>query len=402
MHMPETQDILEFANALAIGGTERQFVNLARGLDPSRFRVHVGTLAQGGQLAAELERADVPMVTYRIHRLYGPGAIRQQARLVRYLRRHHIQLIHTHGFYANSFALPPAFLARTPVRIASIRDDGSVWTSAQRAVERLACRLADCTVVNAEAIRTRLLGEGWPDDGIAVIPNGVDLARFRGRKAGSDVRRELGLPANTPIVGVLARLAPCKGLEFFLEACGVVADRFPDARFLIIGDQGQLAGDGVRVGGDYRQSLQRQALRLGLEGRVVFAGFRLDVPEILAELSVSVLPSVTGEGLPNSVLESMAAGLPVVATRSGGTSEAVVDGATGLLVPPSNAGALADAIVSLMADGALRTRLGQAGRQRVEERFSLERMTRDMQALYTRLLERRRRHVAAEPQVTTP
>ncbi len=398
--MPETLEILEFANALVIGGTERQFVNLVRGIDPTRFRVHVATLARGGQLVGELDATRVPMSAYRVRHLYGPGAMGQQLRFARYLRRERIQLIHTHGFYANSFALPPAWLARTPVRIASIRDDGSVWTRAQRAVERVACRLADCTVVNAEIIRRRLLAEGWPQDGIAVIPNGVDLARFHPRSPASGVRHELGLPADAPIVGVLARLAPCKGLEFFLDAARVVADRFPEVRFLVIGDQGALGNGAVRAGGPYREALEQRAARLGLKDRVVFAGFRLDVPEVLAELAVSVLPSVTGEGLPNSVLEAMAAGLPVVATSSGGTSEAVVNGETGLLVAPSDTAALAQAIIALLADPALRARMGAAGRRRVEERFSMDRMAHEMQSLYARLLARRQRAASAQQRVT--
>lgn len=398
--MPETFDILEFANALAIGGTERQFVNLVRGIDPTRFRVHVATLVAGGKLMGELDAKRVPIAAYPVRHLYGPGAMSQQFRFSRYLKRQRIQLIHTHGFYANAFALPPSWLVRTPIRIASIRDDGSVWTRSQRAVDRIACRLADCTVVNAETIRRRLLDDGWPGDRVVVIPNGVDTDRFRRRSAPSGIRHELGLPADGPIVGVLARLAPCKGLEFFLDAARIVADRFPDVRFLVIGDQEVLGNGAVRAGGSYRKELELRAERLGLKDRVVFAGFRLDVPEVLAELAVSVLPSVTGEGLPNSVLESMAAGLPVVATSSGGTSEAVVDGQTGFLVPPRDAAALARAIVPLIAVPALRSHMGAAGRRRIAEHFSLDRMAREMQALYARLIEQHQRAATPEARVT--
>lgn len=386
--MPDVIEILEFANALAIGGTERQFVNLVRAIDPTKYRVHVGALSCDGQLMDEIDQARVPITEYRVRHLYGSGAMSQQLRLARYLVRNRVQLVHTHGFYANSFALPPAWLARTSVRIASIRDDGTVWTPAQRAVERMACRLADCTVVNADIIRRRLLKQGWDADRITVIPNGVDLARFDKPNLGSALRRELGLPADALLVGVLARLAPCKGIEIFLDAAQAVASRLPDVRFLVVGDEGVLKG-AVRGRGAYRQALEARAARLGLADRVVFAGFRLDVPEILAELTVSVLPSITGEGLPNSVLESMAAGLPVVATNSGGTYEAVEDGETGLLVPSGDAAALAQAIVPLLEDPRLRARLGAAGRRRVAERFSLDRMTHAMQALYARLIDRR-------------
>ena len=358
----------------------------------------MGTLSRTGELMREIEAAHIPTSEYPIRRLYGPGPWRQQLRLARYLVRNQIRVIHSHGFYANTFALPAAWLARTPVRIGSIRDDGSVWTPAQRAVDRIACGLADCTVVNAETIRHRLVRDGWSEDRIAVIPNGVDLKRFHARGGGNGerVRAELGLPPDAPLVGVLARIAPSKGLEVFLEAARLVADRRPDARFLIVGDDAPFMRDGVRVEG-YRQDLERHAARLGLADRVVFTGFRLDVPDVLAQLAVSVLPSVTGEGLPNSVLESMAAGLPVVATDSGGTKEAIVDGETGLLVSPGDVTALTRAIDGLLADPELSARFGAAGRRRIAERFSLDRMAHDMQALYARLLTARERAPVSRP-----
>lgn len=383
--MPEAIQILEFANALAIGGTERQFVNLVRGIDAAKFRVHVAALSRGGPLLEEIDASRVPITEYRVDHLYGPGAMGQQFRLARYLVKERVQLIHAHGFYANTFALPPAWLARTPVRIASIRDDGSVWTPAQRAVERVACRLADCTVVNADVIRRRLLGEGWTDDRIAVIHNGVDVARFD-KPRPANLRGAFGLPAEAPLVGVLARLAPCKGLDVFLDAARIVSDRLPDVRFLIVGDEPRFGTPGT-----YRRTLELRAKQLGIAERVVFTGFRLDVPAILAELTLSVLPSITGEGLPNSVLESMAAGLPVVATNSGGTCEAVEEGRTGLIVPPSDAAALARAMIPVLADASLGARMGAAGRRRIHEHFSRDRMTRDMQDLYARLLEGRQR-----------
>lgn len=389
--MPQVLDILQFANALPIGGTERQFVNLVRGLDRTVFRVHVGCLLRDGLLVRELDELQEPLTEYRIHHLYGATTIGQQMRLARNLVDKQIRIVHTHGFYANVFAIPAAWFARTPVRIASIRDDGSVWTRSQRVVERLACKLADCTVVNAESIRLRLVREGWAPDKVAVIRNGVDIARFERARPVSQLRSEFGLPPTGPIVAVLARLSASKGLEVFLDAVQLLNGQFPDARFLIVGDENAFHRGGLTVGGPYGRGLEQRAERMGLIGRVVFTGFRLDVPEILAEVAISVLPSVIGEGLPNSILESMAAGLPVVGTTSGGTPEAVEDGQTGLLVPPGDAPALAQAMARLLSDAPLRARLGEAGRRRVTERFSLQGMTLAMQHLYEDLLQRRRR-----------
>src|SRR5256886_4183628 len=141
------------------------------------------------------------------------------------------------------------------------------------------------------------------------------------------------------------------------------------------------------VDSPYKRELEGYAVQLGLGERVVFAGFRLDVPEILAEVAVSVLPSLS-EGLSNVLLESMAAGAPVVATRVGGNPEVVEDGETGLLVPPRDPAALAQAICRLLDSPELASRFGQAGRERVIKSFSLERMVQKTESLYLDLLNR--------------
>jgi glycosyltransferase involved in cell wall biosynthesis len=176
-----------------------------------------------------------------------------------------------------------------------------------------------------------------------------------------------------------------KGLEDFLDAAALVARRNGAARFLIVGD-GHVCRDGAVVpDAEYRQALEARARRLGLGDRVVFTGVRLDVPEVLAQVAVSVLPSLS-EGLSNVVIESMAAGVPVVATRVGGTPELVEEGRTGLLTPPRDPVALAGAICRVLEDRELASRFGQAGRRRIAEHFSLERMVRDTEGLYERLL----------------
>jgi glycosyltransferase involved in cell wall biosynthesis len=198
------------------------------------------------------------------------------------------------------------------------------------------------------------------------------------------------LPVEAPLVAVFARLHPVKGIEYFLDAAASLAARFPLARFLVVGE-GCIVRDGVIVPSPYRHELEDYAARLGLAERVVFTGFRRDVPELLREVAVSVLPCISNEGLSNSVLESMAAGAPVVATTVGGNPEIVEDGRTGLLVPPADSGALAGAIARLLEDRELAERLGRAARQRVADHFSVEQMVRRTERLYVDLLGRKRR-----------
>ncbi len=383
----ERMKLLQFPTLFAIGGTERQVMNLASGLEPERFEVHFACLKRMGQFVEEIERSGRPLTEYKVDRLYGGTAWRRQVQFAGDLRRRGIDLVHTYGFWPNVFGIPAARLAGTPVVLGAIRDNGDHITPAQRRVQRIVCRLADGIVVNAEAIRRRLTQEGYDPRRISVVPNGIDLTPFGRPRTPGRLRSRLGLPAEAPLVAVFARVAPVKGLEYFLHAAKGVHDRFPSARFLIVGETRALAY-GLPVPSHYTQGLQAMAAALGMGDHLIFTGVREDVPELMEEVSVVVSPSLD-EGLSNSVLEAMAARTPVVATRVGGTPEAVEDGVTGLLVPARDAGALARAIGTLLEDPDLARRLGHAGRQRIDEHFSIEQMVRQTARLYSTLLEER-------------
>jgi glycosyltransferase involved in cell wall biosynthesis len=388
--------LLMFVSGFAMGGTERHVVNLGRSLDQSKFDIHLACFRRWGHFLEEIEERRLPIREYGIDSLHNRRTLREQLRFARDLRRHRIQIVHTYNFYPNVFALPAARLARVPRVVASIRDTGVYQTPMQKRVQRLVCRLAHCIVVNAEAVRRWLIEEGYEPKKIVVIRNGVDLSRFQRKGDGLRLRHELGVPPGAPIVAVVSRLHELKGLDDFLEAAAALAARHRDVRFLIVGDR-LAVKDGTIVKDDaYKSGLENLAQRLGIADRVVFTGFRLDVPELLQEVAVSVLPSLS-EGLPNSLLESMAAGVPVVATRVGGSPEAVEDGETGILVPPRDAAALARAIDSLLADPDRTGRMGQAGKRRMAEHFSLEGMARTTERLYRSLLSRRRFEAEGDP-----
>jgi len=366
--------LLKFLTNFKIGGTERQVLNLARGLDPDVFELHIGCLGRSGDFLTQAREFCSRLSEYKIRRLYGPSAHAAQFRFARRLRRDRIQIVHSYGFYSNVFALPAARLAGVPVVLASIRDIGDPLSARQRLVQRFVCCAAHCIVANAEAVRSRLVEQGYRREKIAVIRNGVVLPQRSA--AHGRVRRELQVPPGAPLVGVISRLNPLKGIEYFLDAAARLSTQFGDARFVIVGDG---------IDPPYRESLERRAGALGLAGRVIFTGFRLDMESVLAELDVSVLPSLS-EGLSNVLLESMAAGIPVVATRVGGNPEVVQDGATGFLVPPRDSGALVDAVARLLDNRALAAAFGEAGRKRAEREFSVSRLVTETENLYRRLL----------------
>ncbi len=380
--------VLEFVTSFCHGGTERQFLNLVQGLRASEIEVHVACFRVEGQLRDELredEAPPIPLTAYPFPSLRSPTVVRRLAQLVRYLRRERIDVVHTTGLYPNVFGVTAAWLARTPAIVASVRDMGSMWSPGLLRVQREACRLADVVVTNAEAVAERLRGEGYAAEKLEVVHNGiVPPATARGA-AGRDFRASLGLPADAPLVATICRIDHVKALEDFLSAAARVARSRPDARFLVIG------GPAAGVGPQYVADLQRRARRLGLGERVVFTGARTDVPQILPELTVSVLSSLS-EGLSNSLLESMAAGVPVVATAVGGNPEVVDEGVTGFLVPASDPSALAQGVLRVLGSPHLAAELGRAGRTRVETRFTNERMIERTTDLYLRLLARRHRY----------
>jgi glycosyltransferase involved in cell wall biosynthesis len=383
--------LLKFISLFGMGGTERQAVALARALDPSRFELRMACGRRWGQLLEEFETLGVPLAEYRIHRLYGPHALRQQIRLARDLRRNRIQVMHTYNFYPTVFAVPVARLIGVPAIVVSIRDIGVYLSPRQRLVQRVVCRLAHRIVANAEAVRDWLMAEGYDPGKITVIRNGLGLerSRFVSPNGNGHIRREFRLPVDCPVVAVVSRLRPLKGLEDFLEAAALIARRVPNTRYLLVGEGHVVRDSGIVPDLEYQRALEARVRRLGLGERVVFAGFRPDVPEVLAEVTVSVLPSLS-EGLPNVLLESMAAGVPVVATRVGGNAEIVDDGRTGLLVPARDPAALADAICKILERPGMAANFGQAGQRRVTEHFSLERMVGETERLYLSLLERAR------------
>ena len=364
------------------GGTENQFMTLARMLDRTRFDIEFACLRRWGGFVDELLARKIPLTEYPVSTFRSFAAIAQQARLTRHIRRRRIQIVHAYNFYGNVFATPPARLV-APVVIASIRDRAPYLTRMQKRVQRYACQFADRILVNADAVKDWLIADGYDDSKIAVIRNGVDLSRFDNLPSRINLRRELGLSDDTPLVGVVSRLTRLKGLEHFLEAAAIVRARIPAARFLVVGETSPMDRH-------YLGELQDYAVRCGVAGHVTFTGLRSDVPAVLASLTVSVMPSLN-EALSNVVLESMAAGAPTVATRVGGTPEAVVDGVTGILVPPADSAALADAIVHLLSNAQLAAHLGSAARARIADHFSVRRMVRATEDLYTELLERKQR-----------
>jgi L-malate glycosyltransferase len=366
--------VLTLLTSFEIGGTERQVTNVALRLDAARFDLHLACLRNIGELKQELDGLSIPRPVFDIGRLYSFRTFLEACRLARYIRTNSIQVVHAYGLYPNIFAVPVARFAGARIVIASIRDRGDILKPWQRWLQKLTCRFADCVLVNAEAVRKTLIDQGYDPSNMVVIRNGIAPLKMASPGKNSGIREELELPASAPLIMVFSRLNRMKGLEYFLDAANRAAAQLPEVRFVIVGD------------GAIKHELQNRAVRLGLADKVVFAGFRADVPRLLSEASLSVLPSLS-EGLSNALLESMAAGVPVVATTAGGNPEIIEDGVSGLLVPPRDSAELATVMIRVLKNPALASSLGKAGKSRVVEVFSMERSVREIELLYQRLVE---------------
>jgi glycosyltransferase involved in cell wall biosynthesis len=235
-------------------------------------------------------------------------------------------------------------------------------------------RSADAVVVVCDYVGKMLVDIGFPAKKIVRIYNGISAERFEVTADGR-LRRELGLRNGTKLVGTVANLRQSKGYEFFIEAARKVLDLAPDTRFVAVGDIDPIIA----------KPLFDSIERLGLKERFLFLGFRTDVPEFLNELDVFVLPSVS-EGFPLVALEAMASARPIIVTRSGGPEEIIEDGQTGFLVPPADSDALAEKICELLGSPERAAVLARAARAKLVSTFTLDKMIREYECLYERLL----------------
>jgi glycosyltransferase involved in cell wall biosynthesis len=354
------------------GGAETVLLELATRLDPKRFR-SLSLLPEGSWLPRQLQDRGIPTVIARSESWYDLRLPKVMTRLV---RKEGVDLIHSHlpdqNFYSclvsrwtGSKAIVTYHGAPGLFRSKGLSGALKSWTVRSS---------ASAVVVVSDYLKRLLADAGYPEEKTVRIYNGINLDRF-GAAERAGLRRELGFPENARLIGMVANLRESKGYEYFIQAAGDVVATIPEARFVAVGE----SDPGIE------KQLKQLVQQLGLEDRFKFLGFRADVPAVLADLDVFVLSSVS-EGLSIATLEAMAAGKPVVVTRSGGPEEIVEDGRTGLLVPVADSAGLASKICELLRNPDLATELARNARLAASTRFSIARMVEEYQTLYERCL----------------
>jgi glycosyltransferase involved in cell wall biosynthesis len=350
--------------ALGLGGSERQLTELAKSLDRAEFEPHVGCFLSEGFRAEELRAHGVPVARFPVSSFLGPSLFTGALALGRYLRDHRIRLVHTFDVPLNLFGVPLARLFRVERVISSQRAHRALTPGLRRHLLRLTDGLVDGIVVNCEAVRHDLIDvDRVPPRLIHLCYNGIDAALY---PPASEPRR------GPVVIGAVCALRPEKGLDTLLQAFAVLGPR-PEARLLVVGSGPSLPG------------LQALAARLALNDRCAFEPATKDVAGWLRQIDIFVLPSLS-EAFSNSLMEAMACGCCVAASRVGGNPELVIDGETGLLFPAHDSVDLARVMHRLLEDGALRARLAGAGAERIRRQFTIGRAAQRMGAIYREVL----------------
>ena len=296
-------------------------------------------------------------------------------RLSRVLKRMRPDVIHAHDPRACTMASTALSIAAPMPRPPLIAAQREEFRLAHNSFSRWSQSQVDCFIANSDAIRQRLVAGGIPPAKTVVVNEGVDVERIV-RMPAANVHAEFYLPTHAPVVGHVAALVPHKGQHHLIEAAALVVREVPDARFVIVGD------------GELRESLEKQIKDRHLERHVFLAGFRLDAVALTKGFDIFAMSSVS-EGMCTALVDAMAASKPAVTTTAGGLPEVVDEGVTGFLVPPRDHHAMADRIVLLLKDAALRTRMGEAALHRARERFTVEKMVADTAEVYGKVESRR-------------
>jgi glycosyltransferase involved in cell wall biosynthesis len=366
---------------LATAGTETQLLALIRHLDRSLVKPYLVLLRGDIPSSRALEPDECPVVRLGVGSLRSAMTALKSMSFIHFLWRERIDVVQAYFPDSSYFGVLSAWLAGVRHRVRTRNNCGHWLTPGHRLLGQVLNLFTTATVANCDAARRALLATERPRrERVYVLENGVDLERFLA----------LPLPGSGPgtfvpgspqrWVGAVANLRRVKGLDVFVSAVTLLAERFPEVSFCVAGE------------GEQRSELQEQVGQAALAGRFDLMGKQADIPSFLGRLDVAVLAS-RAEGMPNAVLEYMAAARPIVATAVGAVPELIANEVHGLLVPPDDAGALAAAIGRLLADRALAHRLAEAARQRAVERYGRPAMVRRFEEFYTRLVySRQRRH----------
>jgi len=359
-----------------LGGAERILLEMTRRLSADRFRSSVLTFNLNPQLEA-LRAFSVPLYNLPLVRTHDLNAAKVTIRLRRLIRRENVSIVHTFFETADLWAAPIAKLSGCPILISSRRDMGILRTRKHRLAYPFVNRLFDRVLAVSEEVRSYCIQrDRLSPQQVETLYNGVDMAELDEKAASGNRLELLGLQAGVPVISTLANIRSIKGIDILVRAAKRVCVEIPEAKFLVVG----------RVLEPRTMSdLRAQVESLQLVDNFRFVGELANPFPVLRVSNVFCLPS-RNEGFSNALIEAMGCGLPCVATRVGGNAEALEEGKSGYLVASEDADAMADRILRLLQDPISAKRMGEAGRESVRARFSMDAMMNRLMGIYDELL----------------
>lgn len=356
----------------AMCGAEHNLYDVVTKVNKEKFRPIVFAL-KANALLDIFKSCDIEYKNLNIKKIYNYEAIKEGIKLIQFIKIKKIKIVITYhegsDFWGGFFAK----LAGIPILISNRRDMGYKLKNTHIYLYKLVNRLFDAIITVSDSVKKYIIKrENAPKNRVETIYNGVDIHKFDLNFDSRVIRAKINVDNESPIIGIIANIRPIKGHKYFLEAASLILKDFPKVSFLIVGSCDNYA---------YVNELKEIARKLNIYSKITFTGEYTNIAEILSVIDISVFSS-NSEGFSNAILESMAARKPVVATNTGGTPEAVIDGITGFLVEPKNSLQLANAIIKLLNNNTLAKNMGESGRKRVESFFSLSTMICRLEQLY--------------------
>ena len=360
-------NVIHLVEELTIGGLEKILTTIVLNLDKKKYNVSVWCLREGGFFADKLVKEGIDVKILHISTSRNPLSI---YKLYRLLKCHKFDIIHTHAYSAGTIGRISAFLAGVPVIISHNHSVYDYYGKFYNLVEWFLSLITDrviciSEVVNGFANKTQRINSKK----LITIHNGIDDVCDLTEKSSSDLKKELGIPINHPVICTISHMEEHKGLKYLLEAASLLLQSKNDVSFLLVGE------------GVLKKELKILCADLKIEKNVIFAGEQSDISEILSLSDIFVLPSLR-EGLPLTILEAMACGKPVIATNVGGIPEIVKDGENGILVYPKDPETLYMAMNELLGDREKREKMGRIGKRVCDESFRTKTMVEKVEDLY--------------------
>ncbi len=370
--------ILHLISSSGLFGAERVAIELSKVLIRHGYHPIIGVLKNTHNPHTEVtDEAKENSIDHAVFPCRSQFDRKLISSLREFIKTNHVDLVHCHGYKSNFYGI---LASRNMVPAVTTNHNWlrPNWRlKVYCLIDSLLIRYFNRIIAVSDEVKEEMLAVGVPEEKIRVIYNGIDLDRFKDQCSSEKIRKELGLDGNDRIVGTIGSFTEAKGYDYLLKAAKEIIDARKAVKFLIVGD-GPLNGH-----------LRNTARGLGIQDNVIFTGYRKDIPELLSVMDMYVLSSVR-EGLPMVLLEAMAAGKPVIASKVGAVPKVIIDNESGVLITPGDAGEMKKAVLDLLSDDSRSKRLGLAGQKRLKENFSSDVMAGKYMSVYGELVPGKR------------